>query len=168
LKYDIILLNYIGGEYKAMDRKEKRITVKIPESVLSLFREVYNLSDDVYNNKLVLYAIASSLPEKGRYLFAKDFSLDKDTLDGIITKRKHLTNETYSKEFKSIENKLDSLGDNLQTNDSSEDQLQMIQILLRLLLADNFSLGTDKESLNEYLNSEHDKSIMEFAQFKSK
>jgi hypothetical protein len=168
LKYDIILLNYIGGEYKAMDRKEKRITVKIPESVLSLFREVYNLSDDVYNNKLVLYAIASSLPEKGRYLFAKDFSLDKDTLDGIITKRKHLTNETYSKEFKSIENKLDSLGDNLQTNDSSEDQLQMIQILLRLLLADNFSLGTDKEGLNEYLNSEHDKSIMEFAQFKSK
>ena len=149
-----------------MDNNEKKITVKIPESVLNLFREVYNLSDDVYNNKLVLYAIASSLPENGRRLFAQDFSLDEDTLSGIIKKRKRLTNESHNKEFKNIENKLDSLGENLKTNESSENQLQMIQILLRLLLADNFSLGTD--SLNEYLNSLNDKNIMEFVQDKIK
>lgn len=151
-----------------MDNNEKKITVKIPESVLNLFREVYNLSDDVYNNKLVLYAIASSLPENGRRLFAQDFSLDEDTLSGIIKKRKRLTNESYNKEFKNIENKLDSLGENLKTNESSENQLQMIQILLRLLLADNFSLGTDRDSLNEYLNSLNDKNIMEFVQDKIK
>ncbi|MDU4493601.1 MAG: hypothetical protein E7I84_12625 [Staphylococcus warneri] len=151
-----------------MDNNEKKITVKIPESVLNLFREVYNLSDDVYNNKLVLYAIASSLPENGRRLFAQDFSLDEDTLSGIIKKRKRLTNESRNKEFKNIENKLDSLGENLKTNESSENQLQMIQILLRLLLADNFSLGTDRDSLNEYLNSLNDKNIMEFVQDKIK
>ncbi|EYJ03433.1 hypothetical protein, partial [Staphylococcus aureus] len=92
-----------------MDNKEKTISLKVPISVLDLFKQMYNISDGVPNIKIVLYAIGSSLPERGRYLFAEDYSLDKETMDEIIKKRKRLSNENFIKDFKNINDKLDNL-----------------------------------------------------------
>ncbi|WP_049430908.1 hypothetical protein [Staphylococcus hominis] len=149
-----------------MDNREKKITVKLPESVLDLFKQIYNINDNIPKRKIVLYAIGSSLPERGRYLFAEDYSLDKETLSEIIKKRKRLTNENFNKDFKRINDKLDNLENSLDSNSSSDSQLQTIEVLLRLLLADNFSLGTDINSLNNYLNSRTDREIMNFAKNK--
>lgn len=149
-----------------MDNKEKTISLKVPISVLDLFKQMYNISDGVPNIKIVLYAIGSSLPERGRYLFAEDYSLDKETMDEIIKKRKRLSNENFIKDFKNINDKLDNLESALGGN-KSDNQLQTIEVLLRLLLADNFSLGTDADSLNNYLNSRTDREIMDFAKNKN-
>lgn len=120
-----------------MDNKEKTISLKVPISVLDLFKQMYNISDGVPNIKIVLYAIGSSMPERGRYLFAEDYSLDKETMDEIIKKRKRLSNENFIKDFKNINDKLDNLESALGGN-KSDNQLQTIEVLLRLLLADNF------------------------------
>lgn len=149
-----------------MDNKEKTISLKVPISVLDLFKQMYNISDGVPNIKIVLYAIGSSLPERGRYLFAEDYSLDKETMDEIIKKRKRLANENNIKDFKNINDKLDNLESALGGN-KSDNQLQTIEVLLRLLLADNFSLGTDADSLSNYLNSQTDREIMDFAKNKN-
>lgn len=149
-----------------MSNNERYITTKIPESVLDLFRQMYNISNHVPKRKLVLYAIGSSLPEKGRYLFAEDYSLDKETMDEIVKKRKRLTNENFIKDFENINDKLDSLESTLG-GDKADSQLQTIEVLLRLLLADNFSLGTDADSLSNYLNSKTDREIMDFAKNKN-
>lgn len=149
-----------------MDNKEKTISLKVPISVLDLFKQMYNISDGVPNIKIVLYAIGSSMPERGRYLFAEDYSLDKETMDEIIKKRKRLSNENFIKDFKNINDKLDNLESALDGN-KSDNQLQTIEVLLRLLLADNFSLGTDADSLSNYLNSKTDREIMDFAKNKN-
>ncbi|PTH39427.1 hypothetical protein [Staphylococcus capitis] len=153
-----------------MENSEKKVSVKLPISVIDLFRDIYNLSEDVFNTKVLLYAIGSNLPDKGRRVFAKNYYLDIDTLNGIVKKRKRLTNESYNKEFKSIEQKLSDIDERLQLNgsSSSQEQFDMILLLLRLLLADNFSLGTDKDSLNKYLSSDLDRNIMNFVQEKLK
>ncbi|MGJ8462407.1 hypothetical protein ACSGFZ_03755 [Staphylococcus haemolyticus] len=153
-----------------MKNLDREVTIKLPESVINIFRDIYGISDDIYSKKVVIYAIGSNLPAKGRRIFAKNYSLDIDTLNGIVNKRKQITNESYSNEFKSIEKKLNDIDENLQVNHSSgsQNQFEMILFLLRLLLADNFSLGTDKDSLNKYLSSDLDRNIMTFVQEKLK
>lgn len=126
------------------------VNIKVPASILNLFKRVYNLPDRTYNKDVLLYAIASSLPENGRYLFAEDYKLDKQKIDEIINKRQYLANENSKKDITKIDKKLERLESNHHIN----------QLLIRLLLADNFSLGTDENILRQYLQSENDREIM--------
>lgn len=145
-----------------MSRDKNIVNVKIPESVLDIFKNIYEFPDSTYNKDVVLYAIASSLPEKGRYLFAEDFKIDKLKLDEIINKRQVLANDNFKKDFKNIDKKLETLNDKVNENESLKELIVMNQTLIRLLLVDNFSLGTDNSSLNKYLSSESDQNIMDF------
>ncbi|EHT3670534.1 hypothetical protein KXP69_002307 [Staphylococcus pseudintermedius] len=145
-------------------KRDNLVNFKIPESALKLFRQMYGFSDSTYNYKIVLYAIASSLPERGRYLFSDDFGLDKHKLDDIINHRKNIASKGEEKQFKKIEERLENIEQMLQNNDSSE--ILTNQILLRLLLADNYSLGTDEKSLEEYMNNSDAKALLNFAKNK--
>lgn len=44
-----------------MESSEKKVSVKLPISVIDLFRDIYNLSEDVFNTKVLLYAIGGSV-----------------------------------------------------------------------------------------------------------
>lgn len=155
------LYSSMEGVRKMRSKNDKTINVKIPLSVLNLYRDMYRFSESTYNYKLVLYAIASSLPESGRYLFSDDFDLDKHKLDEIINHRKNISSKDEGKQFKEIENRLEHIEQMLQNSDSSE--ILTNQILLRLLLADNYSLGTDEQSLEAYINNSDAKALLNFA-----
>lgn len=160
-----MLYGIIIGEVREL--AENLTTVKVPSNIIKVFRDMYEIPTHITHKQVVLYAIACSLPERGRYAFAQDFKLNAQLLDSIIVKRNTITKDSVKNDIDSINAKLDSIAkkNNADTPSMHPDnrKLDIIINLLRILMVENYTLGTDSASLQQYLDSTSSQELLQFA-----
>ncbi|WP_341775902.1 hypothetical protein [Staphylococcus hyicus] len=135
--------------------------LKIDVEILDLFREIYNIPLSTSYKDIVLYAISSSLPKMGRTAFANDYKLDKKLTEKIVMKRDSFTKDTQKGD--DIKKEISSIDASLKELQKSSDSFNTIENLLLLILANEYSLSTNKENLIEYINTEDSKKLKAFA-----
>lgn len=140
----------------------KSTSIKVPNQLLKLFIDLYNLPQNISGRKVLLYALASSIPTEGLDNFSKDFKLDRKQIEKIINKRNRLT-ENSTKYFKSIDAKLETLTEKESDNNSEESNAKLDEILnaMYLMLAENYTSPTNYDEVSKYLNSGKIQSLSE-------
>ncbi|WP_251522139.1 hypothetical protein [Staphylococcus sp. Marseille-Q6910] len=146
-----------------------KTSVKLEANSIKIFRDLYGLPKEVTNTNVVYYAIATSLPEQGRYVFAKDFNIDPDTLDQILDRRNRVTKDSVKDELTNIKKSIQAIQANEHGNESEtsvEDDIQTLITLVRLLLLENYSLSNNPNDMESYLNKEVSQKLLNFAENK--
>lgn len=134
---------------------ESSISVKIPVSLIELYKKLYDLPSRTTAKDVILYSIATSIPTKGMTNFIDDFKLDETTANKIIDKRDKYTKKANT-EIREINEKIDKLTKQLGNSNTSsydENKLENILNLLYLMSTEIYSASTDENEVASILNT---------------
>ncbi len=135
------------------------VQVRVKRDILDLFKELYELPKDTQYKNIYLYAIAASLPPKGKRLFIEDYNLDSNVFDLISEKRNKITKEDIQPQINNMDNKLDQIiNDDNEKDQNTDEKLSVIIEYLKLMLFDS-GFSTPVDNLESILNDEHFKSV---------
>lgn len=145
-------------------------TIKLPKEIIELIKEMYNLPSDTSHKKVVLYAFSTLIPEKGRESFAMTSNIDGKQINKMIERRGQIVKDESNGEFKKIHNKLEYLWNSRNNEDNNEiiqSQLKVIQTLIELLLVDNYSNVIEPRLLDQLLDNDQNKALVNYAENKA-
>lgn len=141
--------------------EESSVAVRIPASLIELYKELYDLPTNVSTRKVILYSIATSIPTRGMDNFIEDFKLDKKTVNNIIAKRDKYTKKANT-EIQEINTKLDNLTQkSVSNNNTNNDDSKLDEVLnlLYLMSTEVYSASTDENEVANLLNAARTQSL---------
>lgn len=136
-----------------MAEEHEFVQMKIRKDLLELFKDLYKLPEKIKYKDIYLYAIAASLPPKGKDLFIKDYNLDGFVIDRINQSRSKITKEDIDPKISNLDEKLSKvLHEQQMAREKQKEDDAVLLSYIKLLLYDN-AFTTPEEDLKDILNN---------------
>lgn len=136
-----------------MAEEHEFVQMKIRKDLLELFKDLYKLPETIKYKDIYLYAIAASLPPKGKDLFINDYNLDGFVIDRINQTRSKITKEDIDPKISNLDEKLSKvLHEQQMARQKQKEDDAVLLSYIKLLLYDN-AFTTPVEDLKDILNN---------------